>query len=281
MGRRKELYWLKCSDLRERYVDKRMTMKVIGAEYGIGADLVSRRLKECGLYEIEDYSWIDCSDLRNMYTDGQMSISAIADALDVPMSVISRLMDRCGVEVRIPSELGELIEKQFYIDPVFLKWLYADRQMSTTQIGRLVGVGQSTIMRRLQEHGIKTRPVGGSSGRRTYKQLRSIDGDLMVYIPEHERSSGQGWIKLRMLAYEAYHGELPPKGDRIHIIDGNVDNLSRSNLRAMTNSEHSKFHCYANLKATGNAFKPCPKDQLATYMKEWDMLQEENDEFDV
>lgn len=267
----KDLSWLRCSELRERFVDKRMTMKGIGEEFGISAYMVGRRLRECQIIVQDKYELpINCSELRAMYDDGKMNIWAIAKELDVRMLKVSYALGRCGIEKRTHVECIRLTKKLRYIDPTFLKWLYEDRKMSTTEIGRFFGIGQTDAWRKLKAIGVEMRARGSEVGRRTYKPLRLIDGDMMVYMPEHERSSSQGYVKLRLLAYEKLYGALPPKGDVIHIIDGNLDNLSRKNLRVMTNSEHSKFHCFANYRATGNAWKPCPKDQLAKYMKMWD-----------
>jgi DNA-binding MarR family transcriptional regulator len=248
-----------------------MSQKEIGEAFGISTGLVRRRLRECGI-EVQDKRElpIGCSELRTMYEDGKMSVGAIAEELGVAFSLVSSTLEDCGIRKRTPSEATKLTAKSFYIDPALLKQLYEDDKISTTEIARLFGIDQSTVWRKLDEIGVKTRSTSSELGRRSYRSFRSIDGDLMVYMPEHERSNRQGYITLKALAYERFHGELPPKGDRIHIVDGNVDNLSRNNLRAMTNSEHSKFHCFANSRATGNAFKTCPKDQLARYMQEWD-----------
>ncbi len=254
-----------------------MNLEAIGAEFGITAHLTRRRLRECRIEVRDKYELpISCSELRAMYEDGKMSMTAIVRECGVSMLAVSYTLEECGIMKRTQSETKKLARRGVDIDSALLKWLYEDRKMSTTQIGVMFGIHQTTAWERLNAIGVAMRPTGSKPGRRTYRHVRSSDGDAMLYMPEHERSNGWGWIRLRFLAYEKFHGELPPKGDRIHLIDGNMENLSRSNLRAMTNSEHSKFHCFANLRARGNAFKPCPKEDLARYMREWD--EEKNNE---
>jgi hypothetical protein len=253
-----------------------MSIKAIGEEFAIGQTLVARRLKECDIRRSEQYDLpFSSSELRAMYVEGEMSIKAIAELFDLVQARVAAGLARCGVRQRSPVEQAKLAQQPKRYTPAVLKWLYEDMYFSTTQIAIAFGVDQSTADRWLQEQGVELRPVGYSeyhtrkrSGQPP-KPIRSVNGYLMLRQPNHPRADSQGYVKLHQLAYERFYGAIP-RGYVVHAIDGDHDNVSRANLRAMSNSEHSRFHCFANIQATGNAFKPCPKHLLPEYLAEWD-----------
>jgi hypothetical protein len=212
-----------------------------------------------------------------MYEDEKMSIRAISEYMGGTATprLVSLRLEECGIEQRTQQEVGILASNSYDVDCETLRWLYEDMQMSTTEIGKCLGVGQSTIVGKLSNFGIKARPAGywGSYVRkRKYKPVRSIDGDLMIYMRNHPRANSMGYVKLHIIAYEKHYGEIS-KGYRVHIVDGDVDNLSKGNLRAMSNSEHSKFHVFANMEANECVkgwLPPCPNDLLPEMLRRWD-----------
>ena len=64
-------------------------------------------------------------------------------------------------------------------------------------------------------------------------------GRFRVRMPNHPRAYSGGYILRSIVAYEAYHNVMVPKGMNIHHIDENRTNDSKENLVLMTHKQHS------------------------------------------
>lgn len=229
---------------------------------------------------------LKCSILESLYIAETQTLTAISKAYSVPADVIKERLVECGIQVRSRDEVCEtrLFPHRVDIDMEIVEYWYWDLNMTAVDIGKKLNVDPATIRSRLGKIRTATeaKAVMVAPSRKRRKRIRSIDRHWMCKMPEHPRADSQGYVKEVYLLWEKWYKEPFPADYRIHYINGNYDDLSKLNIRAMTNSAHSKFHAYARRRAglghqgSGVGGK-CPDDLLAGYMVEWDELQEQEE----
>ena len=224
---------------------------------------------------------LKCSTLQTLYIDEEQSASEIAENYDVLVKVIAERLEECGIPARSKQEEKLIVKKnkQSRVDVDAVYYMYWDCRMSTTDIGKALGVDGSAISNVLD-----TARGRGGKGRlwKRRQHVRSIDRHWMVKMPEHPRADSQGYVKEVYLLWEKWYKEPFPKDRKIHYINGDYDDLGKENIRAMTNSDHSKFHAYARKReglgmGGGGVGGKCPLEKMAGYMVEWDELQRQEE----
>lgn len=68
-------------------------------------------------------------------------------------------------------------------------------------------------------------------------------GRMRVCIPGHARGYGRDYVLRAIVAYEAYHNTIVPKGYVVHHKNENKLDDSKENLEAMTIAAHTRHHC--------------------------------------
>lgn len=216
---------------------------------------------------------IKCSVLKTLYIDEKQSMNAISDSYDVSTYMVRGRLEECAIPVRSRSENMFIHAACKDIDLKAMDYMYRHLKMTISQVATTLGVDYKTVLLHLN----KTRTISEASkfrsSRSENKPIRSIDGHWMVKIPEHPRSDSQGYVKEAYLLWEKWYSELFPENHKIHYINDDHDDLSKENIRAMTNSEHSKFRVYARRREGLGSGGKCPPDKMAGYMEEWDTLQ--------
>ena len=107
----------------------------------------------------------------------------------------------------------------------------------TYTLARTYGVGQRTMIRRLQEAGVEMRPHGGECG------WRKCGGPLHITNYGYFRTADRNgkMCPIHRGCFEAYHGPIPD-GHVVHHVNGDTRDNHIENLVCMLPSEHSKLH---------------------------------------
>ena len=69
---------------------------------------------------------------------------------------------------------------------------------------------------------------------------KTSHGYIDLWLPEHPRARGSGYVLEHVVVWQEHHGELPP-GWHIHHINGIKDDNRVENLRAMPSREHMRY----------------------------------------
>jgi len=138
-------------------------------------------------------------------------------------------------------------------------WLYAryiDEQMTTQEIGRLIGAGHSTIGEWLIIHGIPRRlgkavyATDRSREKRFGKrnphwrggEYRNGDGRVYIFQPDHPGSWVTGYVARARLMMENKLGRYLRNNEDVHHINHIVDDDDPENLMVLSRSKHSSLH---------------------------------------
>ena len=173
----------------------------------------------------------------------------------------------------------------FQVSKGRLEELYLKQRLSTTDIGKLLGCHQTTILRKLHGFDIPMRTIsegelnalsqGKSWGgaREKMPEVKHIEGYLMRHLPTHPSADHQGYVMLHVLVWMEANGEIP-RDSVIHHINGDITDNRFENLHLFTNSEHSKFHAFARREAardghTADGRLACPVHLLGEYFAEY------------
>lgn len=73
-------------------------------------------------------------------------------------------------------------------------------------------------------------------------KLKSSDGYILLYIPNHPRSDERGYVKEHIVIMEKHIGQKLDCDKVIHHINGIKTDNRIENLKLMSNSEHMKYH---------------------------------------
>lgn len=134
-----------------------------------------------------------------------------------------------------------------------LEELYVGNGLTLREIASQFGVDNKTIQYWLIQAKIprrKSRFQKGNkinAGKRSgnWKGGRTVDKDgyILIYIPEHPRANGRGYVFEHRLVMEKILGRYLTKEERIHHNNGIINDNRLGNLRLFSSfTEHIAFH---------------------------------------
>ncbi|WP_159083374.1 TniQ family protein [Streptomyces sp. P3] len=157
-------------------------------------------------------------DLARLYTVRQRTLQQIGDQIGVSARVITNLADEYGIPLRRPREPGH--NRTVHIDREWLQEQYLVRQRSATDLAAELGIGASTLLKRIKEAGIQTRTRGGGSHQRVLHR----DTELQ-HIPSQLRPALTGRLgrtRLELFAAAAPYGSLAKAAKALDIVDATL-----------------------------------------------------------
>jgi predicted DNA-binding protein YlxM (UPF0122 family) len=92
--------------------------------------------------------------LEDLYVIQKLSIGKIAKKLGISQQAVFNRMKEFGIKSRTRSEAAKI-----NIDKKILEDLYIAQELSMKKIAEKLGVGEGTILRRMEEFGIKRRTI--------------------------------------------------------------------------------------------------------------------------
>jgi hypothetical protein len=119
----------------------------------IGMDRLSEEVREY----LDDGDW-----LRRRYVEERASPTEIGKELGCSATSVKRFILKHGIEVRSISEAMKVkrpAERRRLGDARWLREMYVDRGLSTTEMGRLMGCSGGAVLNALEEQGIPRRPA--------------------------------------------------------------------------------------------------------------------------
>lgn len=119
-----------------------------------------------------DAPWRDADTLRRLYHSDNLTLSEVADELETTVKTIHKWMDKHGIERDSP---GTSPNDDRVNDAEWLEQEYSVKQRSVAELADETGCSNKTILNRLEEHGIHTRPQ------------RRLAGNEKVYDCEYLR----------------------------------------------------------------------------------------------
>lgn len=213
---------------------------------------------------------VDIDEICELYKT--LSLKGIAKRVGIGHGSVRRLLVEAGVTLRTPNTPGWVISRDVLVN------LYINQQLSTTDIAVLLKIGQATVLDKLLDHGIPIRSIkegerlaklhGKKMGRTRLERVGNGHGYYLIKRPKHSRANCNGYVMEHILVWEKAYGCLP---DIAHHINGDPGDNRVCNLHSFgNNSEHSKFHAYANRRSP---VRFCPKHLLKGYLRDWLLLQ--------
>lgn len=69
-----------------------------------------------------------------------------------------------------------------------------------------------------------------------------VGGRVAVYVPDHPRANGSGYVLKHRHLMEQKIGRILRSDEEVHHIDHNKENNDISNLQILSSSDHAKLH---------------------------------------
>lgn len=144
----------------DMYVNQGMSLVKIGKILNAHPETITKRLKEKNItikssaqasreaIEIQ----VDIEKMVDMYVNQKIKVAEIGKKLNIHRDTVRRKLRSLGVRMQSQRE-AHTIE----LDIVKLEDMYVNQKMSTTQIGKIMGVNPKTILNRLKILGIPRR----------------------------------------------------------------------------------------------------------------------------
>lgn len=144
----------------DMYVNQGMSVKKIGKIFDVSAYTIKDRLKEKNITikpphqasrEITEIQ-VDIEKIFDMYVNQRISSYKIGEKLNLSRVTVCNKLKQLGIKTRVSGE-SNTIE----LDIVKLEDMYVNQKMSTTKIGKIMGVDPKTIRNKLEILGIPRR----------------------------------------------------------------------------------------------------------------------------
>ena len=144
----------------DMYVNQGMSLTKIGEIFDVTRNTIRERLKEKNitiksstqaLREIREKQ-VDIEKMVDMYVNQKIKVAEIGKKLNIHRDTVRRKLRSLGVRMQSQRE-AHTIE----LDIVKLEDMYVNQKMSTTQIGKIMGVNPKTILNKLKILGIPRR----------------------------------------------------------------------------------------------------------------------------
>lgn len=124
---------------------------------------------------------------------------------------------------------------------------------SYREISLVFKCSTTPIQRVIRNSGVEIRPShtasGKFSGEKSHKwkggEVRTVDGRVKIYKPNHHKASSSGYVFRYVLVWEKYNKKRVPRGLDIHHKNGICDDDRPENLQAITRSKHRRHHMKA------------------------------------
>ncbi|MCZ4103216.1 LysR family transcriptional regulator [Streptomyces sp. So13.3] len=153
-------------------------------------------------------------DLTGLYTVQRRTLQQIGDQIGVSARVIANLADEYGISLRRPREPGH--NRTVDIDREWLQEQYLVHQRSATDLAAELGIGASTLLKRIKEAGIQTRTRGG----RSHQGVIHRDTELQhIPLPLRPALTGRlGRTRLELFAAAAPYGSLAKAAQALGVV---------------------------------------------------------------
>ena len=173
------------AELRRLYVDERLDRADIAARYGVATWAVTRRLRTDGIRRPPAMPPSarpspPGSELRLLYVEENRSQAEIATIYQVPRLTVRRWLDNAGIPLRARSGAGASSNQPTPLDPVTLEDLYVGHELTSSEVGRRLGVTSRVILTALHQHGIPVRPSGPRRPGQARILLEELYGDPII-----------------------------------------------------------------------------------------------------
>lgn len=135
--------------------------------------------------QLQDGEW-----LREQYWENERTLADIAAELDVTDVTVNEWMKRHGIERR--DTTASEVQADGNVEPLKnADWLhehYVEKEMSAGEIGEMLGVSTTPVLRFMHEHGIEARSIAETNSEGDTMQLRDADWLREQYV-ENEHST--------------------------------------------------------------------------------------------
>jgi DNA-binding CsgD family transcriptional regulator len=196
-------------------------------------------------FNYADDAYKDPEVLRELIERQELTLAETANKLEVSSSTILNYLKKFGiggrgVNIDVPPELDEPSK-----DEGFMRRVYLEEQNTTQDIAIALDIAQSTVRKRLQEHGIPLRSIReaqwiSSPGHRHWVNIViDKDGHVNWRIPVNNKARR---VAVHRLLAVAEYGFEPVKGKRVHHKNGIPWDNRHDNIEILTRKEHKKAH---------------------------------------
>lgn len=189
------------------------------------------------------------AELHRLYTEERLSCKQIGERVGLPHWTVRRILKKAGTQFRTLSESVSLRarERKKIPDAQLLVDLYVDKKLSASQIAKMVGCSQSTVLKSLHEAGVEVRNTSqavrtlnlrGSKASQWKGGKMNSQGYIYIYIYCGHVGGKSIYRPEHVLVWERAHGPLPA-GWVVHHLNGDRKDNRLENLVALPRSEHS------------------------------------------
>lgn len=195
-------------------------------------------------------------ELEELYTNKEMSMQEIASYKHCSVGGVHKMITLYGITARQhPSEKTRLRMSESRKG----KYYRATGWKMPDETKRKISESRKGLV-------FKPSKYGGHTKKRA-------DGYIAVYVPNHPKANGEGYVMEHRLVMEEHIGRYVSDDEVVHHVNGIRDDNRIENLRLMNAKEHSAFHTSErNRNGTINHFKVRVKN--TTTGEEFDSIKE-------
>lgn len=194
--------------LREKYHDEGLSLREIGDLVGISDRSIGYWMEKHDIPRRTnpDGNHRDAGWLREQYHGENLTADEMAEMAGVEHATILRWMDKHDIDRRTSSEslnlrgtrAGPPRAEGNHDDSSWLRKKYHDEELSVEEIGELVGVSATTILARMDDHGIE---------RRTAAESREVRGTIADPRPGGPHRD-EDWLREKYYDEELTMGKM-------------------------------------------------------------------------
>lgn len=190
--------------------------------------------------------------LKQMYLVNGLTVKKISDIVGCSGSSVCRAFIRLGIKAKkIRSKYPLLNDREW------LKDCYINKKYSTIKIAKLAGckngsgivygILKDTLNIQMRKN-IEAQKIRGLMGKREKSsnwkggKIKSIQGYIYIYNPEHPLSSKVGYVAEHRLVAEKKYGRGLKKGEIVHHVNGKKDDNRPENLIIFNREDHKMTH---------------------------------------
>lgn len=270
-GRAKIFQELESRDwLVDHYVERFKTSDQIADELGCSSALVLAALRKHGIKtrqgryaQLQDTATLKLEDagwLREHHVDKQMSATEMGKIIGCTNTTVRNALLRHGIPVRGKAETTRIRSERMMNNPLaarrlrdgdWLRMMYAERQVSTTQIAKLLGISEKAVNGALVREGIP---------RRSLVQATHLTFGLTEETSR--RLEDPDWLRE---AYVTQQRSLAHIGDELGVTGATVRGaLTRHGFQIRRGRDAMRVHG----RAVINGYDAQRRDRLATIAKD-------------
>lgn len=228
------------SVLHELYVGDELTYEQIAERFGVSSSTIGNWINRHGIErdQTDKYPWRDAQKLRRKYWRDEMSIGEIAEGWGTYRDIIHRWLVRHDIERRPGPDAHYPWQSK-----EVLRELYAEQELSQSEIAAKFDTQQTTISKWIRRFGIET-PVWYEAG----KQARRVERAFFFTDQSGYEISGTRVgetaknIQIHRLVAVANEGIEAVRDKVVHHKNGIPWDNRPGNLVLMDGSEHKRLH---------------------------------------